>query len=563
MPVVGERARADQSGQTGADHRDLEWPFGGRSEDLPGVSPEVESGGVRGGRSGADGPQNPTLGPKRPIEEAEAPEKPSVRARIGAVECVAVIESDQPVQGLLGVLTPGRDRLAPGHADVVVQLSVPHQRGLAEIPQLVPGSAALQSLLGQDVPRVPGVGRQGLVRPRRQHPEGLDLGMTMEAEVVGEVAPDQKLVEELPGAPAAHREGLPGDTEGRDVAVVEIGRQAADPVGHGVVSPRGVGAQSSLAEALPSCVAGGRPARSVGYRTDRVVDWATGHELGDVGPFEVHVVEREPGPIEWPGRRRSLLPRATEPLGQRLANRLPELECAVEGPSELAHGHDTGRVDGPDRDLRSLGEPGGPPGERRCRKVLRHHQRRIASQLRQGQGARGLGPQREDVDHSSLGELRAGVAGPLQNERVMAIVVESVSGSQALVHEQREIQAHSRFAGGVEGGVLVPPDGMVHPVDNVFAATARLGVGDRSDPLCQRLTEAVQDGFHSIGGAADFGTLGHASSLRVATGPGLVRLERLEPRQHRIPEIGRSAAVGFESPRRSAHRAPSGLEVAS
>ncbi len=106
------------------------------------------------------------LGLERPIEQAQAVEQAAVGVRVAAVEGVTVVEIDHELECALGRRRPFEKRLAPGHAQVVVQLAVDEKRALRRIPERIAGGRACQAL--PRVVRAAFVGAvcvEGLARP--------------------------------------------------------------------------------------------------------------------------------------------------------------------------------------------------------------------------------------------------------------------------------------------------------------------------------------------------------------------------------------------------------------
>jgi hypothetical protein len=92
---------------------------------------------------------------------------------------------------------------------------VAEKRPLAEVPQGVARFAALDRLPRGDLARLPLTPAQALPRPVGKRFDGRVVG-AVEAERVGQLAPDEELVEELPGALAPRLPRLPGDRGGGD-----------------------------------------------------------------------------------------------------------------------------------------------------------------------------------------------------------------------------------------------------------------------------------------------------------------------------------------------------------
>ena len=168
---------------------------------------------MAGGRAWAHRAPDFFFGGKRPVEEPQAPEDAAVGARVAAVEGVAVVEVERQTQGVLGRAPPAQERLAPGHAHVVVQLAVDQERLLGRVPQRVAGLAP-----GQPLPRVDGlalvlrVALEGLAGPGRQRLEAPRI-VVVEAEIVRQIkSSSRNLRPPSPPASAASRAMRKGET---------------------------------------------------------------------------------------------------------------------------------------------------------------------------------------------------------------------------------------------------------------------------------------------------------------------------------------------------------------
>ena len=303
--VIRERTGAGEARQSGADHHDVQRSARGGLFDLRSVPLEVETLGVACGGPVPDRAEDGTLGLERSVEQAQTPQQAAVGAGIAPVEGEPVVEVDQGRERPLRRRRPADEGLAPGHAHVVVELAVADERGLRQVPQPVTGATP-----GQPFPRVhrlalvTRVRGERRLRPRRQHRERLHLGVAVDTQVVCELAPHPQLVEELLGAGAPRVVSLACDPQRRHVTVVEVRRQPTDAVCRGVVAPPVVARETPVEERVPAGVAGIRTADGVVDGAHGVVDRASGHELGDVGRRDVHVVETQPIAVE---RRRHLL----------------------------------------------------------------------------------------------------------------------------------------------------------------------------------------------------------------------------------------------------------------
>ena len=76
------------------------------------------------------------------------------------------------------------------------------------------------------------------------------------------------------------------------------------------------------------------------------------------------------------------------------------------------------------------------------------------------------------------------VDGALEHESMVAIAGVRVVFRKPLVHEQREVELTSDREGDVECRVLVSPQGVVHPVENIVATGPRRR-RPRPDPFTQ------------------------------------------------------------------------------
>lgn len=306
---------------------------------------------------------------------------------------------------------------------------------------------------------------QGPLGPCGEDAEGFECGVVMEAEVVGDFAPDEEFVDELLGAGAGEGCGFAGDAEGRDVAVVQVRAHAGDAVDRGVVAFGGVGAEARGLEGVPAGVARDTAAFGVGNWRNGVIDGAGGRCGGDVS---VGPIERSEG--EWSGVEGcgglnvgvGLVEAGVEVFGGVVAER----EGAVVGLADTLHGDNAAGVDGDDGDGGSRGKGGGPLGEGRGGKVLDDDRGGLGEEFAEGRWRGGVGWEVEGVADVAGGEFRARVACALHDEGVVAVVVEAVVSGEALVDKDGEAELIGDEDGGVERGVLVAAGGVVHPVED-------------------------------------------------------------------------------------------------
>ncbi len=223
VAVVGESPGCDEPSDPGSDHGHLQRPGHGRSRSPLRVSLDIDTAAVGKGGTGANRSKNGNLGRERPVELIQAPEDSSERGGIAAVERVPVVEIDQPLQSSFCTGGPLQEGLAPGHADVVVELPVDEERSLGRVPEWVSGSPPRQGLptgLGRTWIRAVVV--QGLPCPFGQRGDPVVIPMPRAVDI-GELAPDEKLVEEFLRARTAVLECISSEAKRRDVPGVQVG----------------------------------------------------------------------------------------------------------------------------------------------------------------------------------------------------------------------------------------------------------------------------------------------------------------------------------------------------
>eukprot|EP00965_Chrysotila_dentata_P161618 5337895-Pleurochrysis_carterae.AAC.2 len=129
---------------------------------------------------------------------AEAPENATVGARIATVESEAVIQMQRRGECCLRRARPKEQRLAPRHAQVVVQLARVHKQLLSCVPHTVAALTPLERMhVYQFRPRVVRVQAERALRPVWKRSKGTELVVPVVAEGISKLSPDEKLVGEL------------------------------------------------------------------------------------------------------------------------------------------------------------------------------------------------------------------------------------------------------------------------------------------------------------------------------------------------------------------------------
>ena len=227
-----------------------------------------------------------------PVKQAVAPLNTDHRGGVATVQGVLVVEMLAPSHGLLEVCRPKRERFAPRHADVVVQLAVAQERALAGRPQGVVHNASFelsQRVLGGA--RVIGGGT-----PREAGPFGkvVDaVGLIGGKNVMPRMFSEhEQFVEVLVGGFGSDFGGLSGDFHRRDHPVVNVGRHARNAVGvRCVVASSGVAVEPLVLERLPAGEGGSLPALESPNGVNGRVDVALlkqGPALVEVGQLMFH-----------------------------------------------------------------------------------------------------------------------------------------------------------------------------------------------------------------------------------------------------------------------------------
>ena len=192
-----------------------------------------------------------------------------------------------------GVGGPLREGLAPGHADVVVNLAVRQERALHCIPEAVAGAAACEcpptTAAGARRPRAAAAWRAPTAAT---HPPTRGRGAVM-AEGVGQLTPYEQFVEPLGGALRCALRRLARETERRDHAVVQVRRHAAHAIeARGFVAGAVVPVDAAGGDELvPARVARACTTGGVRHRADGVVDAALRHDCGEIRGGQIHRLE--------------------------------------------------------------------------------------------------------------------------------------------------------------------------------------------------------------------------------------------------------------------------------
>ena len=154
-PVVGQRAGRNGSGDACPDDDDGPVEVHRRAVGVSGVGFHVKAGGVGVHVALTHQPEHRLGRLKGSVKQAMAPVDAAHRGRVAPVQCVGVVHRLGPCKGGFKIGRPERKRLAPRHADVVVQFAVAHQPRLAGVPEwMKPASRSQGSVRGQGRTRV-------------------------------------------------------------------------------------------------------------------------------------------------------------------------------------------------------------------------------------------------------------------------------------------------------------------------------------------------------------------------------------------------------------------------
>ena len=133
---------------------------------------------------------------ERAIKLPEAPQNSAVGSRVAAVQCVAMIEVDEPRERLLVVFRPFKNRLPPGHADVVMQFAMLDQTSLGGIPKTRARLCPRKSLPGKAAPYVLAMLLQSINGPRWDAGVGLQV-LSIVTKGVSQLPPNQQFIQVL------------------------------------------------------------------------------------------------------------------------------------------------------------------------------------------------------------------------------------------------------------------------------------------------------------------------------------------------------------------------------
>ena len=221
--MVGQQASSRRAGKTRSDHHDGMVGGGGRLVGEGPVAVHVKPAHVGARVALANQTKNRSRWVEGSVKQAVAPLHTDHRGRVATVQGVLVVEMLAPSHGLLEVCRPKRERFAPRHADVVVQLAVAQERALAGRPQGVVDIASFelpQRVLGGA--RVIGGGT-----PREAGPFGKvvnTIGLIRGKNVVPRVfSEDEQFVEVLVGGFGSDLSGFSGDAHRGNHPVVDVG----------------------------------------------------------------------------------------------------------------------------------------------------------------------------------------------------------------------------------------------------------------------------------------------------------------------------------------------------
>ena len=142
--MVGQQPSSRCAGKTRSDHHDGMVGGGGRLVGEGPVAVHVEATHVGAWVALSDQPKDGSGWMEGPVKQAVAPLDTNHRRGVATVQGVLVVEMLAPSNGLLEVCRPKRERFAPRHANVVVQLTVAQERPLAGCPQWVVHHASFE-----------------------------------------------------------------------------------------------------------------------------------------------------------------------------------------------------------------------------------------------------------------------------------------------------------------------------------------------------------------------------------------------------------------------------------
>ncbi len=413
-----------------------------------------------------------------PIVLAETPENVRVRVGVSPVEREAIVQVDELVEGLGGRGLPGHDALAPEHAKVVVNDARREQLALRGVPDFVARACFDELAAAVELrPRVAHALGERLLRPGGG---GLvvSVGGVRAGQVEGEGAAHQKLLEEgLAGgrgrARVAHGQR---HLAGRDVAEVQVRREAARARAIGVVVIVGVGRKLLAHEAFEPAPRLVGAAGALGHGRHALVDRQRGDAAGEIGALDVEGFERQ---LE-PGGRRALavgLGDRPEPIGQRAVQLGAQGARGVLFAREEREGRHRVVVEG---------DAGAGAGGRRAREVRRHEERRVVvgdhegrARGEGGEDAAGLGRrlrQEERVRRAPRAVARRLAPRTLEHEGVEARRGVRVVDPQRLVDDEGQLPLVRLVHGVRERRVRAGPPVHLRPIDDELGAAPPRGV---------------------------------------------------------------------------------------
>ncbi len=211
--LIREGLGGASAGEPGADDGDAQgWCV--RAGDVVATRRDLEALGVAVGGVGPDLAEDGLRWRGGSICAAQTPQDAQDGGGVSSIERVPVVEVEQCGERLGGALGPSQELLAPGHAEVVVELSMTQQGGLREVPDRVLGLSARQGLeVVEGGSRVTLMVLKGLEGPGGQGVQGRVFWEVV-TQMVGVFTPTEQLIEVLSRAVVIERGGLAREPKG-------------------------------------------------------------------------------------------------------------------------------------------------------------------------------------------------------------------------------------------------------------------------------------------------------------------------------------------------------------
>ena len=347
---------------------------------------------------------------------------------------------------------------------------------------------------------------EGLTSPRWEYVEGI-VSWMMQAKVMREFAPDQKLVEEFGGAFTPVSRRLTGDPNRRDHPVVEVWRESTHPIFDGrIVAPSVVAVEPFRLKPLPAGLRRRRATRKIGHRTHGMIDVPATHELAKIDGLKIERLGREifrAGFGRFQSGDRPIQIKAFLP--GRLS-RGSKTKGAVMNTPDGSSRRDTGGVDEKDFTRYQVRDRRRPSRIRTNRLIL---------------GDEEAGPRcestkpRRDTDRRRRSDRHPNAAGrqgslrlseSFKNEARMTVVGMGMPSTKAGVHDEWTTQPAGGFGGHLEERVLIDSICMVDPADHEIASVTVRGHFAAIDQLMGPLPKVRRQMIKELRGVHDAGT---------------------------------------------------------